>query len=44
MRVNGVESVGNMMREEGLEIVDSECELIREVFNFGNWIDVNVIN
>lgn len=44
MRVNGAESAGNMMREEGLETVDSECELTREVSNFGNWIDVSVIN
>ena len=32
------------MREEGLKTMDSECELTREVSNFGNWINVNVIN
>lgn len=39
----GTESVGDLMREERLKTVVSECELTREVSNFGKWIDVNVV-
>lgn len=39
----GTENVGDLMREERLKTVVSECELTREVSNFGKWIDVNVV-
>lgn len=39
----GTENVGDLMREERLKTVVSECKLTREVSNFGNWIDVNVV-